>query len=53
VPTDVPGALRRLLDYLDADEERDFAACGEEDRREHIWPDMVRLGQWLDGLDDR
>lgn len=56
VPPAVRGAIARIVEYNRADEERDYARCGDapgQNAREgHIYEDIVLVSRWLTDSDD-
>ena len=40
-------SLREILDYLYADEEKDWMAAGTPEAR-HIFHDIIKVTEWLD-----
>jgi hypothetical protein len=56
IPSSVRAAITRIVAYNWADEERDYAGCGDvpgqNARQSHIYEDLVLASRWLNGYDD-
>jgi hypothetical protein len=52
----VRAAIARIVEYNRADEERDYARCGDapgqNTRQGHIYEDIVLVSRWLNDSDD-
>ena len=43
------GCLRNILEYMEEQEQNHFEECSEEERKNHIYNDVVVVRKWLDG----
>jgi hypothetical protein len=46
IPQRVTHALDSIMTYL-AEERKDYEQCSESERRDHIYSDVLALGEWL------
>ena len=45
-------SIRNLVEYLQDDEERHYSECDENERKNHIYNDVLIVRKWLDSLEE-
>lgn len=52
VDNDTLCSIRNMVEYLEHDEEKHYSECDEEERKNHIYNDVLKVKEWLDGESD-